>query len=587
MPESFSPRLILRRGPAWLAFERPLRLLEASRPEDAPAVIRQVEEATEREGLWAAGFLSYEAAPAFDSCLPSRPDPAGFPLLWFGLFGEPREIPALPPPSAGFVPPAQWESSVAETDYHERLRAIRDYLAAGDTYQVNFTWRLRARAAACDPWEFFLHLMAPAAPPYAAYVDTGEWAICSASPELLFRLEGDHIESRPMKGTAARGLWFEDDERRAAALRQSEKDRAENVMIVDMVRNDLGRIAFPGSVETPELFTVERYPTVWQMTSSVRARTREPLGRILAALFPAASITGAPKRRTMQIIRELETEPRRVYTGAIGYAAPGRQARFSVAIRTVLIHKPAGQMEYGVGGGIVWDSDPAREWEECQTKARALRPERREFDLYETLRWTPGEGFWLLEGHLRRIERSALFFGFAFDPRRAREALEAAAREFPPDEMRRARLFVSRAGACRVEASALAPEALTFGPLALAAAPVDRQDVFLYHKTTLRGVYETAHARRPPEAADVLLYNEEGEITESTVANVAVELEGALCTPPVRCGLLGGVFRAGLLERGEAAERVIRIEEALASPAVYLMNSVRGMSKTRLLPPGK
>ncbi len=188
---------------------------------------------------------------------------------------------------------------------------------------------------------------------------------------------------------------------------------------------------------------------------------------------------------------------------------------------------------------------------------------------------------------MRRIERSALFFGFAFDPRRAREALEAAAREFPPDEMRRARLFVSRAGACRVEASALAPESLTFGPLALAAAPVDRQDVFLYHKTTLRGVYETAHARRPPEAADVLLYNEEGEITESTVANVAVELEGALCTPPVRCGLLGGVFRAGLLERGEAAERVIRIEEALASPAVYLMNSVRGMSKTRLLPPGK
>jgi para-aminobenzoate synthetase/4-amino-4-deoxychorismate lyase len=541
-------------------------------------IVRQIDRVVQSDGLYAAGFISYEAAPAFDACLPSKGE-GECPLLWFGLFRQVNEMATLPNRPRVDLP-LSWQPSVTQAEYYHCLRSIHRYIHDGDTYQVNFTYRLRTKTG-IDPWDFFVRIIGEDSTPYAAFVDTGEWAVCSASPELFLRLEGEQIESRPMKGTAARGLWFEDDCARAADLQSSEKDRAENVMIVDMVRNDLGRIAVTGSVHVPSLFDVERYPTVWQMTSTVRARTRVPLAQILQATFPPASITGAPRRRAMEIIAELESSPRRVYTGTIGFVAPGRRAQFNVAIRTVLIQSASGDAEYGVGGGIVWDSKPADEQQECLTKTRVLSSLRRDFDLLETMLWSPQRGYRLLEYHLKRLAQSAEYFEFHVDLRRIREELARIAAGLPFGH-HRIRLVVSRHGAFRCEATPLESASMRFGDIPLAKTAVDAGDVFLYHKITHRRVYENA-VRMCPGNEDVLLFNEAGEITESTVANVAFEIDGLLCTPPLHCGLLPGTYRAWLLDRGWVHESVVGIEQALRATAVYLLNSVRGMHRIRIV----
>lgn len=576
------PRVVLReeRTGRWLHFGAPRRLLVARSPGEVLPALEALTAAVENEGLHAAGFIAYEAAPAFDAALPAKAD-GGFPLLWFGLFERPVARRALPPPGPGAPAPAGWTPDLGEEAYRGAFQAIRGYIRDGETYQANLTFRLTTGTDA-DPWALFLRLMAEQAAPYGAFIDAGDWAVCSASPELFFRLAGRRIHSRPMKGTAPRGLWHADDLARAAALRASEKERAENVMITDMVRNDLGRIALPGSVRVPQLYALERYPDLWQLTSTVSARTEAPLPEILRALFPPASITGAPKRRAMEIIAELEPSPRRLYTGAIGFVAPGRRCQFSVAIRTLLLKPAAGHAEYGVGGGIVWDSNAAGERQECAVKALVLRPPRPAFDLIETMRFAPGEGIALLEEHLARLARSADYFGFALDLQRLRAALAALAARLPAAH--RIRLCLSRSGAFGCEASPLPAAGPRFGDVVLAAEPVDPRDPLLYHKTTHRDLYAAALAARPG-AADVLLFNGQGEVTEATIANAAFLIDGVLCTPPLACGLLPGVQRARLLSAGRLRERVVTVAEALRGGEVYLMNALRGIGKVRLLPP--
>jgi para-aminobenzoate synthetase/4-amino-4-deoxychorismate lyase len=568
------PWALLRAAEGWLRFGAPLRTLTARAPAEAAEAVRLAAEAA-HEGLWAVGWVSYEAAPGFDGALPAHTDP-GFPAAWFGVFGPPE--PLAEPPGAGPAPELRWAAETTPEAHQAAVRRVAEYLASGDTYQVNLTYRMRA-ADAGSPYALF-RAMAATEPPHAAYIDTGRWAICSASPELFYRQEGDLVVSRPMKGTADRGLWPDDDVRRARELRGSEKNRAENLMIVDMVRNDLGRIARIGTVTVPHLFTTERHAGVWQLTSTVACRTDASLEGVFAALFPAASITGAPKRRTMQIIRELEATPRRVYTGAVGYFAPGRRARFGVAIRTALVDRRDGSAEYGVGGGIVWDSEPADEWRETLSKARVLRPAPPSFRLVETLLWDPQSGWALLEGHLRRMGRSAGQLGFRFRPGEAMAALARACAELPPGP-HRVRLLCDRSGALEVEAAPLPP-----GPpsewIVPAAEPVDSGDLFLYHKTTRREAYRKATDHRPG-APDVLLTNGRGEITETTIANVALRIGGEMVTPPVRCGLLPGVQRAAMLEAGALRERPITLAEALQAGRLTLMNSVRGLWEVRLL----
>ncbi|MGV8057715.1 MAG: aminodeoxychorismate synthase component I [Smithellaceae bacterium] len=566
----------------WLEFTAPCRIVTTKQLDEVLPLIRRIEEAVRRDGLYAAGYISYEAAPAFDPAL-SVKDDGEFPLLWFGLFEQVKEI-TLQPTGKESGTSGQWQPTVTPAEYRRCLRKIRKFIVTGDTYQVNYTYRLRAKTEVA-PWHIFLQIAGDEEAPFGAFVDTGEWAICSASPELFLKIDGDKIESRPMKGTAARGLWFEHDLAKKTTLRSSEKEQAENVMIVDMVRNDLGQIALCGSVQVDSLFAVEKYPSVWQMTSTVRARTREPLDRILQATFPPASITGAPKRRTMEIIAALESSPRRVYTGTIGFIAPGGRTQLNVAIRTVLLHKASGRAEYGVGGGIVWDSKTADEYQESLAKTKVLRASPRDFDLLETILWSPSGGCLLLGYHMKRLAQSADYFGFQVDLHQIQAELAKVAADLSSG-LHKLRLLVSRLGTIRCEATPLATTALNFGDLVIAGSPIDAGDVFLYHKTTHRRVYEDA-VRRYPGSNDILLLNEKGEITESTVANVAVEIDGVLYTPPVRCGLLPGTQRSWMLDQARLQERVISVQEALCSPKVFLLNSVRGMHQVRIRAAGQ
>jgi len=550
----------------WLRFAGPVLVVKALTTNEVLPALRRVEELVRREGLCTAGWITYEAAPGLDPKLTTHP--AGdLPLLWFGVYDRAEDV-AAPGPGAE---PARldWRPSVNRAGYDRAIAAIKGYIAAGDTYQVNHTIRLRA-AFGGDPWALFGALVDAQRCEYAAYIDTGRWVVCSASPELFLSVECDRVVSRPMKGTARRGLWSADDEARADWLRASVKNRAENLMIIDMVRNDLGRIARVGTVEVPRMYEVERYPTVWQMTSTVTAHTDASIADLLAATFPCASITGAPKRRTMEIIRELEPGPRGVYTGAVGMILPGGRAQFNVAIRTVVVDRDREAAEYGVGGGIVWDSSAEDEYEECLTKARVLTERRPEFRLLETLLWEPGWS--LLEYHLSRMRGSAAYFGFPWREDLVRSALdEAVAGDAAATVVR---LTVGEDGDPRTDLRPLPADDPGPVRLAVAPAPVDPSDPFLYHKTTHRAVYEVARAARP-DADDVLLWNPEGYATETTICNIVAEMDGELVTPPLECGLLPGTFRQWLLDTGRATERPITLGELRACERLFVVNSVR------------
>jgi para-aminobenzoate synthetase / 4-amino-4-deoxychorismate lyase len=556
----------------WRVFERPVEVVVARNLEEVLPAIQKIENACVGHRMYSAGFVSYEAAPAFDAALKTQP-PDDFPLLSFGVYDKSHErtLDELGPVAASMAE-EHWAPSISAEQYARVFEQLQERIRNGDTYQVNYTYRIRTRLQS-DPFTLFLRLAASQNPPFGAYVDTGEWAICSASPELFFHRSGAQVESRPMKGTAARGLWFEQDLEHAKRLLESEKERSENVMIVDMVRNDLGRVARPGSVRVTNLFDVERYPTVLQLTSTVAAETDAALADLMRALFPAASITGAPKARTMEIIAGVECSPRRIYTGTIGFVDPGGRSQFNVAIRTVLINRRTGEAEYGVGGGIVADSNRADEWHESQMKSYALAAHPPSFDLLETMLWNPEGGYLLLGRHMKRLLQSAEYFAFQIDVLDVRDQLERYA-EGLPRAPHRVRLVVSRRGA--VEISAKPHDVDTgFPAIALAASPIDPSNPFLYHKTTNRSLYEKAIAGRPG-FDDVLLYNDRGEVTESTIANLVVERGGVLLTPPISSGLLPGTLRAHLLEEGRIRETVIPVQEMIDAPACYLLNSVRG-----------
>lgn len=563
----------------WLLFEDPVEVYAAYETASVEAALRECERRAAQNGLYAAGFVAYEAGPAFDRALVVRPAD-GFPLLWFGLYRPPVPISFPSPAEKDDAAPA-WQPSVTEEAYGQSFRRIKEYIGAGDTYQVNLTFRLRAPFST-DPWPFFVRMIHASGKGCGAFVNTQDWTVCSASPELFFTLDEGHLVSRPMKGTAARGLTNEDDLRQAAWLHGSEKNRAENVMIVDMVRNDMGRIDEGASVAVSSLFDCEQYPTLWQMTSTVCCRTRESLVNIFRALFPAASITGAPKVRTMQIIAELESTPRRIYTGTVGFLTPNGRAQFNVAIRTVLVDKKNHTAEYGVGGAIVWDSDMRDEMKECETKAGILIQKRPAFSLLETILWTPEEGCVLIDSHLNRLAASAAYFSRTADLDKIRETLTSLARTFPSQPMR-VRLLIPPAGEPVYEAQPLTPLPHPYR-IRLASRPIDRADVFLYHKTTQRLVYEELLAASPGWD-DVLLWNEKEEITESCIANVVVNIEGRLLTPPVASGLLPGTLRACLIERGQIEEAVIRVEDLSRCSKMYLVNAVRGIWEVSV-PPG-
>ncbi|NCC24971.1 MAG: aminodeoxychorismate synthase, component I [Deltaproteobacteria bacterium] len=559
-----------------LVYTRPQAVHEAWTPADVPNLLARVESLVEATGLHAVGFVGYEAGSAFDEALPWR-FPGQWPLAWFALFPQPVAC-SCPKPRP--LPVIEWNPELDEASYRRALDCIRDLLAAGETYQVNFTYRLRA-VFRSDPWSFFCRLFRNQPSPHAVYLEAEDWAICSASPELFFRRTNRVILSQPMKGTARRGRFMEEDDERAASLQSSAKERAENVMIVDMVRNDLGRACVTGSVHVPRLFSVERYPTLLQMTSLVCGRVESDLPSLFRALFPAASITGAPKVRTAAVIHQLEVSPRRIYTGALGVVRPGRRIHFNVAIRTVLVHKTRGEAEYGVGSGIVWDSHNIAEFAETRLKARVLDHDRPEFCLVETMKVT-SRGVPLWPWHRRRMEALARYWGFRIPRASIERELSLHCRDFVSPCI--LRLALTRQGERLWE---VRPIPVTPRPyrLAWATRPVDQDDPFCFHKTTLRNELNEQRARaRSLGAHDALLYNRKGEVTETTIANILIRVGGEWITPFRACGLLAGVGRQRLLERGRVREAHVGRRDLECGERILLVNAVRGAWPAVMVP---
>ena len=554
-------------GRRWLLFTEPTTTFEATSLGDVESVL-EAADAAAAQGLWVVGMVSYDAAPAFDSAIRARRD-ASVPLASFAAFAKAQ--PSRGPAGATFdVGP--WTPSQDQAAFEEAIGLIKDHIAAGDTYQVNYTLRLDAEFSG-DPLGFFAALARAQRADHLAYLDFGDLAVCSASPELFLRRTGTQLISRPMKGTRPRHPDPAADRQLADDLITSEKDRAENTMIVDMARNDLGRLATVGSLRTTDLHTVESYPTVHQLTSTVQAETTASLSEIFRGTFPGASITGAPKVRTSGLIAELEPTPRGVYTGSIGAIAPGGDFEFNIAIRTATIDRVRGRACYGVGGGIVWDSDPADEWLEAHDKARVLHRASEPFRLLETLAWEPETGPILLDRHLDRLQATASHFGFDLDHGEVRRHLEGLSARRPV----MVRLLVDLDGHIETELRPL-PEPSTKPTVVVDDRPVDRGDEFLRHKTTRRHRYDEAR-RRFPHAFDVLLFNSDGEFTESTIANLVIEDNGRRFTPPTSAGLLPGTFRAELLAHRRIQEAPIRLADLQAAERIWLINSVRGWTE--------
>ena len=533
-------------------------------------LIRRAEAAT-REGCWVALALSYEAAPAFDTALKAKT--SDFPLAWIAVFEKqlPTAISSIPH-RPFFV--SDWEPQIDTRRYQQTIHAIKDYIESGDTYQVNFTFPLRGHVSG-DSFSLYRAIARSQRAAYSAYLDLGSHRILSFSPELFVERHGNKLITRPMKGTLARGRWLEEDTERARQLQDSPKDRAENVMIVDLLRSDLGKIAEIGSVEVPELFAVESLNRVLQMTSTITAVQRPDVSivDILRALFPCGSVTGAPKARSTAIINELELQSRGIYTGAIGLLSPDGDATFSVAIRTAVVDAKSGASTFGVGGAITWDSTTDGEYEECCLKAKFLTHPWPDFQLLETMELSDGE-YTLLHRHLSRARNSAIYFGFRWSESGVSGALDEAAKSHPSGRLR-VRLIVERTGNVNVEVHSL--ERNRAMPLAVkfATFPIDDRDPLLYHKTTARSRYDAELERCRP-CDDVIFWNHRGEVTESTIANVVVFTEGRHWTPPREAGLLAGTLREELISKGKLFERTITKRELMELGAFALINSVRG-----------
>jgi len=570
-----------------LLFSAPSRVLRADSPGEVPALLRELDRAV-ADGTYVAGYLGYEAGYALDRIV-TAPTVAG-PLGWFGVYDAPQMLATdavdrlLAEADLGAYAVTQGRFDIDRAAYLDRIAAIKAYIRDGDVYQVNFTGAYRFDFTGAST-ALYRDLRRKQRVSYGAFLNTGEAHLLCLSPELFFRRDGDRLVTRPMKGTVRRGRTHAEDEQLRAWLAQDAKSRAENLMIVDLLRNDLSICCRPGTVRVPALFTTEKYETLFQMTSTVEGRLQEGLGyeAIFRALFPCGSVTGAPKIRAMQVIHALEDGPRGVYCGAIGYIAPNREAVFNVAIRTILLQDGHGVM--GIGSGVVWDSDAGAEYDECLLKAQFLTgADRGDFELIETMRW---EGaIRLLDLHIGRLRGSAHYFGFPFEEARFREAVAGAAAGFSEEEAYKVRATLDRSGRLSVTTHRLAPAPVGMWCVVLAEERIDTEDLFFYHKTTRRDFYEAAFRRAQAQGYDeVLFLNERGEVAEGSRTNVFIRKGDTLYTPPAAAGLLGGVYRRHLLEvRPNTAERVLYPKDLLEADGLYLCNAVWGLQAATLRP---
>ncbi len=550
-------------------YRDPLEIIEAHQPEDVAPLLARL-----AKGNW-AGFIAYEAGAVLEPKLAVQFRQPNLPLAWFARFAsfevlEPGQVDALlPDPAGGWIGKPEPDSIYG--DYAKAFETVQAYISAGDIYQANLTFPCKV-ATAGHPLAIFAGLRNRARAGYGGVVWTGADWLLSLSPELFFAAQDGKITTKPMKGTATRKRDPQADAAAIVELRSDPKQRAENLMIVDLLRNDLSRVSERGSVEVPELFKVETYPTIHTMISTVTAKLSPGTGPsdVLRAIFPCGSITGAPKIRAMEVIHEVEPAPRGAYTGSIGRVDDSGDAAFNVAIRTIHLHSGQSVGRLGLGSGVVADSKMEEEWRECLAKGRFVA-DPRTFDLIETMRFDPEQGILLLERHLDRMKASARTFGFEFDRHAARNELQAAS--FMLHDARRIRLMLSPSGRLAIEITPL--HAAPGGPVdvALVQLPVSSDDFRLRHKTTDRAFY--GKAREGAGTFEVALIDAEGFITEGSFTNIFVERDDTLLTPPLTRGLLPGVLRAELIETGQAFETDLRAEDL--SAGFFIGNASRGL----------
>jgi len=553
--------------------------------DDVGTFFKKMEACLDR-GLWLCGYCAYEFGYYLEPALFHLQKDFSFPLAWFGACPKPRVLTARQDARnirAADLPRTRYRiqniaPSIDTRAYREAIRMIHGYLEEGLTYQVNFSFKMKFEFEG-SAFDLYRDLRRAQPTSYMGLIHTGEESILSFSPELFFRTRGSHIMTRPMKGTVARGLGTEDDARNKTWLARDDKIRAENVMIVDLLRNDLGRIA--KKVWVPTLFDIEQYPTLYQMTSTIRAalRARTGMRDIFSALFPSGSVTGAPKIKTMELIAGLEKEPRGVYTGAVGYISPQRKACFNVAIRTLSLPK-RGKGELGIGGGIVADSVDEKEYQEALLKARFLTETPQQFSLIETMRFEEGRGVIFVDLHLERLKKSCDYFSIPLDVPALSRRLKAS-QEFPRGRGI-IRVLVDQQGNIILQKNVFEETPV---PVTVAISPerIDPIDVFLYHKTTRRARYDEAHKKaRAQGFFDAVFLNTREEVTEGAITNVFVLKKGMLYTPPREAGLLPGVLREHLLRTGKAKEKTLTLRDVAEAEKFYVGNSVRGLLEAKL-----
>jgi para-aminobenzoate synthetase/4-amino-4-deoxychorismate lyase len=564
--------------------------------DELPDLFSKIEYFT-NEGYYAAGYFHYECGYHFEQVvsLPATEKP----IAWIGIYRKPilfnhlsgnfenldLEVSPHSPIKAGLGKFKLQTTgfNLVKEDYCKKVEKIKEYIAAGDVYQINFTGKYRFMFEG-SILTLYDELKRKQPVSYSALVNDGQRDILSFSPELFIRTNDREITSKPMKGTAPRGRTSEEDTKISLWLRQDEKNRAENLMIVDLLRNDLGRLSELGTVKVPEIFTVETYRTLLQMTSTVKGRLKPDSGyyEIFKSIFPCGSITGAPKIRAMQLITELEKEPRRIYTGAIGYFGPGNESEFNVVIRTLVIEEQRGEM--GIGSGIVFDSDPEAEYDECVLKARFLTEPALDFGILEAIFWD--DGYRLLDRHIKRLQDSANYFGYPLDLDLLYEQLQQNVSNLQCGKRYKVRLELHCEGTITIENKEITTTGESDIPLRamISTMKTNSSNRFLYHKTTCRCLYdEEYHKAVELGFAEVIFVNEKEQITEGAISNVFIEKNGYMYTSPVESGLLRGVYRSFLLEKHpEIKEKFLKIKDLETADAIYICNSIRGLRKVTL-----
>ena len=553
-------------------FTKPIKELKTRNLAQVKDLLAQVED-YQQQGYYVVGYVSYEAAPAFEEKLAVHPAPLmGEYLLYFTVHDS-VEKSIIPLTYDEIDMPSNWKEETSKEEYEKAIAQIHHHLRQGDTYQVNYTVQLK-QAVTANPFAIYNRMVVEQEAGYNAYVEHDEMAVISMSPELFFEQKGCDLTTRPMKGTTKRGLTNQEDLDQAAWLEQDPKNRSENMMIVDLLRNDMNRLSEVGSEHVERLCQVEQYSTVWQMTSTIKSQVRPDvdLVEVFRSLFPCGSITGAPKIATMEIIKNLEPQARGVYCGTIGILLPNGRRIFNVAIRTIQLHK--GQAIYGVGGGITWDSTWESEYREVHQKAAVLYRKQVPFQLITTGKISQ-KHLLFKEEHIDRLRNAGRYFAYPFNPENLLQRIDAECQACHVEKDYRLRISISKSGDIDLCCQELTPLSPAFCQAQLCLQERSLQTPFTYFKTTYRPHLTVAKQEK-------IYHNENGELLETSIGNLILQIAGKLYTPPVNLGILPGIYRQHLLEKGKVEEKVLTLEELAQAEAIYGCNAVRGLYKLSL-----